>query len=54
MGGWCRRLFQVGVPPDPAGPLAGAYVGPDGAAAADRTGPVLAASFGEGCRAAGG
>jgi hypothetical protein len=49
-----QAAFQVGVPPDPAGPLAGAYVGPDGAAAADRTGPVLAASFGEGCRAAGG
>ena len=39
-------------PPDPAGTLAGAYVDPESAAAADRAGPVLAASFGEGCRAA--
>jgi hypothetical protein len=45
-GGWL---------PDPAGPLAGAYVGLDGATAADRAGPVLAAStFGEGCTTASG
>jgi hypothetical protein len=37
--------------PAAAGPLAGAYVDPDGAATADRVGPVLAGSFGEGCGA---
>jgi hypothetical protein len=43
-------IGRGGLPPDPAGPLAGAYVGLDGAAAVDRAGPVLAASFGEGCK----
>jgi hypothetical protein len=37
--------------PDPVGPLAGAYVGLDGPAAADRAGPVLAGTFGDGCKA---
>jgi filamentous hemagglutinin family protein len=41
-----------GLPPDPARPLAGAYVDLDGAAAAGQIEPVLAISFGEGCRAA--
>jgi filamentous hemagglutinin family protein len=37
---------------DPAGPLAGAYREPGGTTVAGRAGPVLAANFGEGCRAA--
>jgi hypothetical protein len=41
--------WSPGVPP-----LASAYVGLDGAAAADPAGPVLAGSLGEGCRAASG
>jgi hypothetical protein len=42
-GGWL---------PDPAGPLAGAYREPGGTTATGQAGPVLAASFGDGCRAA--
>jgi hypothetical protein len=45
-------MGQGGLPPDPAGPLAGSYREQSGAAAADQAGPVLAASFGEGCKAA--
>jgi hypothetical protein len=45
-------MSQGGLPPDPAGPLAGSYREQSGAAAADQAGPVLAASFGEGCKAA--
>jgi hypothetical protein len=45
-------MGRGGLPPDPAGPLAGTYVDRDGAAAADRAGPVLAANLGEGCKAA--
>ena len=45
-------MGRGGMPTDPAGPLAGAYVGLDGTAAADQTGPVLAAGFGEGCKVA--
>jgi hypothetical protein len=41
-----------GRPPDPAGPLAGAYREPGGTTVAGRAGPVLAANFGEGCKAA--
>jgi filamentous hemagglutinin family protein len=41
-----------GRPPDPAGPLAGAYHEPGGGTAADQTGPVLAGTFGDGCEAA--
>jgi large exoprotein involved in heme utilization and adhesion len=41
-----------GLPPDPAGPLAGSYREPGGTTAAGQAGPVLAASFGEGCKAA--
>jgi hypothetical protein len=36
---------------DPAGPLAGAYREPDDATVAGQAGPVLAANFGDGCRA---
>jgi filamentous hemagglutinin family protein len=38
--------------PDPAGSLAGSYREQSGATAADQAGPVLAASFGEGCKTA--
>jgi hypothetical protein len=41
-------MDRGGLPPAPAGPLAGAYAGLDGATAADQAGPVLAASPGEG------
>jgi hypothetical protein len=44
-------MGRGGLPADPAGPLAGAYVDPDDTATADRAGPVLVASFGEGCKA---
>jgi large exoprotein involved in heme utilization and adhesion len=43
-------MGRGGLPPDPAGPLAGSYLEPGGAAATDQAGPVLASSFGEGCR----
>jgi hypothetical protein len=43
-------MGQGGLPPDPAGPLAGAYREPGGTTVADRAGPVLAAGFGEGCK----
>jgi hypothetical protein len=45
-------MGRGGLPPDPAGTLAGSYVDLDGAAAADQAEPVLAGSFGEGCKAA--
>jgi hypothetical protein len=44
-------MGRGGRPSDPAGPLAGSYVDLDGAAAAGQAGPVLAASFGGGCKA---
>jgi filamentous hemagglutinin family protein len=43
-------MGRGGLPPDPAAPLAGAYREQGGAAATDQAGPVLAGSFGEGCR----
>jgi filamentous hemagglutinin family protein len=45
-------MGQGGLPPGPAGPLAGAYRELGGTTVAGQTGPVLAASFGEGCKAA--
>jgi large exoprotein involved in heme utilization and adhesion len=45
-------MGRGGLPPDPAGPLAGSYREPGGTTVAGQPGPVLAASFGEGCRAA--
>jgi filamentous hemagglutinin family protein len=45
-------MGRGGLPPDPAGPLAGAYREPGGTTVAGQAGPVLAASFGEGCKAA--
>jgi hypothetical protein len=41
-----------GLPTDPGGLLAGSYREPSGTTMAGQTVPVLAASFGEGCRAA--
>jgi hypothetical protein len=43
-------MGRGGQPPDPAGPLAGAYREPDDATVAGQAGPVLAASPGEGCK----
>jgi large exoprotein involved in heme utilization and adhesion len=45
-------MGRSGRSPDPAGPLAGFYREPGGTTGADQAGPVLAANFGEGCRAA--
>jgi hypothetical protein len=46
-------MGQGGLPPDPAGPLAGSYRESGGATATGQTGPVLAAStFDEGCKTA--
>jgi hypothetical protein len=47
-------MGRGGLPSDPAGPLAGSYREPGGGTAADRAGPVFAASFGDGCKAASG
>jgi hypothetical protein len=45
-------MGRGGRPLDPAGPLAGAYREPGGTTLAGQAGPVLAANFGDGCRAA--
>jgi hypothetical protein len=45
-------MGRGGLPPDPAGPLAGAYREPGGTTVAGQAGPVLTAGFGEGCKAA--
>jgi hypothetical protein len=44
-------MGRGGRPPDPAGPLASAYREPGSITVAGQAGPVLAASFGEGCKA---
>jgi hypothetical protein len=44
-------MGRGGLPRDPAGPLADAYVDLDGATAAEQAGPVLAAGTLEGCKA---
>jgi filamentous hemagglutinin family protein len=45
-------MGRGGLPPDPGGPLAGAYREPGSTTVAGQAGPVLAASFGDGCKAA--
>jgi large exoprotein involved in heme utilization and adhesion len=43
-------MGRGGLPPDPAGPLAGSYRELGGTTVAGQAGPVLAGSFGEDCR----
>ncbi|MEK0084556.1 hypothetical protein, partial [Benzoatithermus flavus] len=43
-------MGRGGLPSDPAGSVSGSYTDPDRAAATDQARPVLAASFGEGCK----
>jgi large exoprotein involved in heme utilization and adhesion len=45
-------MGRGGLPPDPAGPLAASYRERGGVTATGQAGPVLAASFGDGCKAA--